>query len=58
MNNILIIQRHGAYTVRLVDLNLITVGWRKDINLFHRLVDQWSFKLSKNLLKDNFKLEI
>jgi len=58
MNNVLVIQREGTYTVRIVDLNLIQLGRCKDTSLFRRLVDQWCFKLSRCLLKDNFRLEI
>jgi hypothetical protein len=58
MNNVLVIKRKGTYTVRIVDLNLIQLGRCKDISLFRRLVDRWCFKLSRYLLKDNFKIEI
>lgn len=58
MNNLLVIQKDGAYTVRLVDLNLIQVGRYKEVNLFRRLMDQWCFQLSRYLLKANFCLEI
>jgi len=57
MNNVLVI-REATYTVRIVDLNLIQLERCKDISLLRRLVDQWCFKLSRYLLKDNFKLEI
>jgi len=58
MNNVLVIKSEGTYRIKIVDLNLIQLGRCKDISLFRRLMDQWCFKLSRYLLKDNFKLEI
>jgi hypothetical protein len=58
MNNLLVIQKDGTSTVRLVDLNLIQLGRYKDVSLFRRLVDRSCFELSRYLLKDNFSLRI
>jgi len=58
MNNVLVIKSEGTYTVRIVDINLIQLGRCKDISLFRRLMDQWCFKLSRYLLKDNFNVKI
>lgn len=58
MNNILVVQWEGTYTVRLVDLNLIQLKGYKEIHLFRRLVDRYCFELSRYLLKDNFYLDI
>lgn len=58
MNNLLVVQKDGAYTVRLVDLNLIQLGRYKEVSLFRRLVDRSCFELSRYLLKDNFSLRI
>ena len=58
MNNILVIKRQDTYTVRIVDLNLIQLKPRKDMNIFRMLIDRNCFELSRYLLKDNFKLKI
>jgi hypothetical protein len=58
MNNVLVVQRDGKYSVKIVDINLMQLGQCKSISIFRRLVDKWCFKLSKYLLRDNFKLQI
>lgn len=58
MNNILVIQRKGTYTISIVDLNLLQLGRCQESSPFRSWVDRSCFALSRYLLKDNFKLEL